>query len=815
MLVVQVFIFRDGQFLGNEMATGDRIEVGRDPSCEVHLEDESVSRKHCFLFEHDGRLAVQDAGSHLGTKVNGDTAATPRYVGGRDDVAIGRYTLKFKHMSASGPSPAAPGPGLGELPPTAHVDELYAGDNDPTAISTPGQQSPPEAPLGGGIQFPAGLAPSGDNDPTRIDAEPGAIGDLDSALDAAFPEAGKPTAVLTGPDPIALGVGPTVPEAPSPSNLPSPAVAEAPFVDPGMTAAPPPTPGAQPGSVPSSEEQPATMLAKADTRLRLDAGQLRQQAEQLHGDMMAGAQPAIPGAPGPGALPPDAPSMGAIPGTGEADELAAMVGLTDDAGSSPPVPVVAAMEAPDVDVPNVEWAPGGFVEEDDDEEDPVPDWSIVEALVSSQDAPSEAKDDHTLVEVIHYRNDRILDHAELAEGERFDFGRVWTKEGLRETGVGKTRPLVKHKKGGVAELIAGDDMTGMLLREGQQLDLRSMPEAQGKKGKIPLTLGDLASLELYGDRVFVRIGKAPAVKPTAEMVAADKRQRKLTATAFGIAIGIWLMIFALAWIAQYRALAETVVQLEDEGFAEVIEPELELEEPEPEPEEPKMVEEAPKPEQKEAPKPDPEPQAKPDAPKKPGVLDALKNVPKQRAGNQSLSKAMSNIKGVRVPGASGFKVSSVVGKGPKGVSIGGASGGVSSTSLNSILRKGGGTGNMASKKGRRVKGRVKTLKRMSRVKGQGQLSKEEIMKVINKHIGKIQYCYEKQLRLQPGLSGKVQLEWVINTSGKVTSVKSKGSTLRNAAAINCMTRQVKQWKFPKPRGNGTVIVKFPFVFNTL
>jgi outer membrane biosynthesis protein TonB len=810
MLVVQVFIFRDGQFLGNEMATGERIEVGRDPACEVHLEDESVSRKHCFLFEHDGRLAVQDAGSALGTKVNGEAASTPRYVGGRDDVAIGRYTLKFKQMSASGPSVAAPGPSVGELPPTAHVDQL----GEPTSISSPGQPSPSVgAPLGGGIQFPAGLAPTGEDEPTRIDPDPGIMGDLDSALDAAFPEAGKPTAVLDGPDPVALGVGPTMPDAGalSPSSSgPMPLAAEAPFVAPGPTAARP-MPGAQPGSVPSSEEQPATMLAQADTRLRVDAMALREQAEQLHPEMLAPA----PAPMTPPSVPGGAPAMGSMPGTGEADELAAMVGLSDDTGATAPHSDVVAMAAPDVDVPSVEWAPGGGIDDEDDEDDPIPEWSIVEALVSAQDAPSEAKDDNTLVEVIHYRNDRILDHAELAEGERFDFGRVWNKEGLQDAGVGKTRPLVKHKRGGVAELIIGADVSGMLLREGQQIDLRSLPEAQGK-GKVPLTLGDLASLELYGDRVFIRIGKAPAVKPTAEMIAADKRQRKLTMTAFGIAIGIWLMIFALAWIAQYRALAETVVQLEDEGFAEVIEPELELEEPEPEPEEPKMVEEeAPKPEQKEAPKPDPEPQAKPDAPKKPGVLDALKNVPKQRAGNQSLSAAMSNIKGVRVPGASGFKVSSVVGKGPKGVSIGGPSGGVSSTSLNSILRKGGGTGNMASKKGRAVQGRVKTLKRMSQVKGQGQLSKEEIMKVINKHIGKIQYCYEKQLRLQPGLSGKVQLEWVIGTDGKVKSVKSTGSTLQNAAAINCMSRQVKDWRFPKPRGSGTVIVKFPFVFNTL
>ena len=30
-----------------------------------------------------------------------------------------------------------------------------------------------------------------------------------------------------------------------------------------------------------------------------------------------------------------------------------------------------------------------------------------------------------------------------------------------------------------------------------------------------------------------------------------------------------------------------------------------------------------------------------------------------------------------------------------------------------------------------------------------------------------------------------------------------------------MIRKIKTWKFPKPRGNGTVIVTYPFIFNAM
>jgi hypothetical protein len=49
----------------------DAVMLGRHPSCEVVLDDLTVSRRHAQLHFRDGRWILQDLGSKNGTSVNG------------------------------------------------------------------------------------------------------------------------------------------------------------------------------------------------------------------------------------------------------------------------------------------------------------------------------------------------------------------------------------------------------------------------------------------------------------------------------------------------------------------------------------------------------------------------------------------------------------------------------------------------------------------------------------------------------------------------------------------------------------------------
>lgn len=697
MLVLQVFIMRNGAFEGTEMVSGERIEIGRDASCALVLDDESCSRRHAVLFEHDGKLAVQDLGSANGTRVNGEPVTSARYVGPRDDVAIGVFTVKLKVMSAQ--ARVAP-------PPATAMNAHEA--RDPSAARD-------------------GL------DPARTVA---LAGSSDSGEGA----------TLVSPPPVPQVSSDEAPRAPRPPSGSSTA-----------GRAPPPVAAAAAGALLETTAPDDVAPARA-------------------------ARKALP-----------------------------------KAVAEAPLADLASLDGARADLPPMSFDPVFLPEEMHDEDDDEP-WSLVQRLVRPTTEKPAAGKGSSLVEVVHYRGELVVDHRVLHEGATFRLGDRMSRAERRDRGIARPIPLVRLKRGGVAEIFQGDGVTGRLLRNGQQVDLG------GGAGAVPITDGELASLKLGNERVFVRFAGAPHLVWTKDDAREDRFARRLNAIAAGSSAGLFALMLLVSWIYEYRNGDQEVIALEDEGFAEVEMKELKMEEPPPEPEKPPepLPTTEPQPEQKPekvvSAKQDNNPAPEAAKPAKPGVMDILNNIPKvnDTASNQNLTAALSNIKGVRVPGgAAGVKVSALVGKGPSsGVQIGGASGGMSTSGLNSLLRKDGQAGALGGKGDRAVSGKVVGLKSQLQKKGQGELSKEEIQKVINQHIGEIQYCYEKQLRTQPGLAGRVVLEWGVNAQGRVSVVKVAQSSLQSAEATNCMMSKLKTWKFPQPRG-GAVTVVFPFVFNTV
>ena len=92
----------------------------------------------------------------------------------------------------------------------------------------------------------------------------------------------------------------------------------------------------------------------------------------------------------------------------------------------------------------------------------------------------------------------------------------------------------------------------------------------------------------------------------------------------------------------------------------------------------------------------------------------------------------------------------------------------------------------------------------------GSLSKEVIRRHIRQKIAQIRFCYEKALASNETLSGRVQVMFMINGSGAVTSAVVKDSTLGNREAEQCIAGVVRRITFPSPEDRGTVIVTYPF-----
>ncbi|MBN2693661.1 AgmX/PglI C-terminal domain-containing protein [bacterium] len=96
----------------------------------------------------------------------------------------------------------------------------------------------------------------------------------------------------------------------------------------------------------------------------------------------------------------------------------------------------------------------------------------------------------------------------------------------------------------------------------------------------------------------------------------------------------------------------------------------------------------------------------------------------------------------------------------------------------------------------------------------GNLTKEQIQRVVNKHLMEVRYCYEKELTRKPELAGSITVKWKINPQGEVVAANIDGGTLKDNAVQSCLVQRIKKWRFPEPLGGGFALVIFPFNFHS-
>ena len=143
--------------------------------------------------------------------------------------------------------------------------------------------------------------------------------------------------------------------------------------------------------------------------------------------------------------------------------------------------------------------------------------------------------------------------------------------------------------------------------------------------------------------------------------------------------------------------------------------------------------------------------------------------------------------------------------------IGSKSGKVAGIDDGALKTSGGAVGSGSKGKEVAIKGRVK-IKKPSEAFGTGSLDPSKIGKVVKRRVKAIKSCYEKQLKRNPDLSGKVKVQFTILGSGRVGEVQALEDTMGEPAVAQCIVSRVKRWRFPKPDG-GSVTVAFPFVFS--
>jgi len=124
------------------------IVVGRDASCDIHIDNLGISRAHCQFIKRGNAFILQDMNSANGTYVNGRRIGE-HYLNDGDDILIGKFTLKFDavHFAAE-PKAEEPPAGMSDALRTYVVDGPKVRDALAEMRGTPsaGRQTEPIPP---------------------------------------------------------------------------------------------------------------------------------------------------------------------------------------------------------------------------------------------------------------------------------------------------------------------------------------------------------------------------------------------------------------------------------------------------------------------------------------------------------------------------------------------------------------------------------------------------------------------------------------------------------------------------------------------
>lgn len=201
-----------------------------------------------------------------------------------------------------------------------------------------------------------------------------------------------------------------------------------------------------------------------------------------------------------------------------------------------------------------------------------------------------------------------------------------------------------------------------------------------------------------------------------------------------------------------------------------------------------------------------------------------------RLAEQVRSTGLLKLLGAKADG--GGSLADVLGKGDVDrdqekafQNIGGVGVASSDAALRGIKSGGSGSGRVASVGGLRGGGSIAggetgVVSGEKRVTGvvksetpavDGELDPSVVSKEVRSRLGAIKACYERALKRNPSLSGKVVVHWTITAAGTVSGIDVENDTLGDNEVASCIKSLVARWRFPAPAG-GSVEVSFPFVF---
>lgn len=172
---------------------------------------------------------------------------------------------------------------------------------------------------------------------------------------------------------------------------------------------------------------------------------------------------------------------------------------------------------------------------------------------------------------------------------------------------------------------------------------------------------------------------------------------------------------------------------------------------------------------------------------------ALADVFSEGGAVGNLGDAFSGIQGVDIA-SSGGEAGTRGGGSGQGVGIG------------DLATSGGGSVTSGQKTEVAVKGDAK----VEAPEVDGELSQNEIAAVMRRQLSGLRDCYERALKRDRKLAGKVVIRFEITMDGRTSNIEFEDS-MKSPEVTSCIKDRARSWRFPKPDG-GSVFVAYPIVF---
>lgn len=166
----------------------------------------------------------------------------------------------------------------------------------------------------------------------------------------------------------------------------------------------------------------------------------------------------------------------------------------------------------------------------------------------------------------------------------------------------------------------------------------------------------------------------------------------------------------------------------------------------------------------------------------------VEDVLSQSTLNKNLDKALTGVSGLKrgtgTPGASGGKGRNVrASRATGGGGIDDLVEGLERTAVSGVSR----SGDIAIGESESL------LEDEEETKNRGARDIDAVAAIVKSHNAAIQYCYQRELKRNPNLRGKVVVRFIINPAGHVIEATILSSTLKNPRVERCILNRIKRW----------------------